>query len=244
LNTHLLTRNFFLFVLIMLASGCGSSGGQDMIYTTGPGNTSGVAVTVSPNQGPTSGGTTVTLTGPGANRIQAITIGGVAVPNFTVRSDTVISFTTPEHAPGVVDVVLDTPIGRLTLSDAFTYLAPPTVTDLEPARISTSGAMGLVLTGTGFVPGSTTVNLDGLSIVPSQATTTTLTFNAPGPCGWRGERDSDHPRWIQRQPSRRFDLRRGSDRGNPDPQRGPPQRCDRRGPDRHRVRPWFDHRQL
>lgn len=171
-----------LLFLTLLVVGCGSSDNDPLIVQTGGAGTTsiGIAVTLSPNQGPAAGGTTVILSGPGADRIESITIGGIEVENFTVTSPTSVSFITPPHAPGAVDVVADTPIGAITLNDAFTYLATPTLTSVTPSTISTSGANGVVLAGTGFVPGSTTINLDGVTIIPSQVTPTSITFSAPG----------------------------------------------------------------
>ncbi len=78
----------------------------------------------SPGNGPTLGGTAVTLDGSGLLATSDVTMGGVSVP-FTVGSDAAVTITTPGGPAGTVDIVLTSPAGPATLSSAFTYLAPP-----------------------------------------------------------------------------------------------------------------------
>jgi len=94
---------------------------------------------VSPDIGPTSGGTTVTLIGTDfVNGGTSVTFGGDAATNVNVSSGTSLTATTPAHAEGAVDVVLTTADGSATLTVAFTFTPP------ELSNISTRG---LVQTG-------------------------------------------------------------------------------------------------
>ncbi len=146
------------------------------------------AASITPTEGPTAGGTAVTLTGtnfvPGA----AVFVGGVAATNVTVVDATTITFQTPPHAAGVVDIIVTTAGGPGTLPFAFTYIALPTATALSPNLGPTSGGTLVTVTGSGFIAGATSVNLAPGTIPPGLVdvtSTTSLTFtttgNLPGP---------------------------------------------------------------
>jgi hypothetical protein len=79
---------------------------------------------ITPQVGPISGGTPVTLKGynflPGAT----VSFGGIAATGVTVVNDTTITCTTPPHAAGAVDVILTNPPGvAVTLPGGFTYVS-------------------------------------------------------------------------------------------------------------------------
>ncbi len=85
--------------------------------------------TVAPASGPTSGGTSVVITGSGflgLSGVSAVTFGGVNSTNYVVNSPTKITATAPAHTAGVVDVVVTAaggasdPTGH---TDDFTYIA-------------------------------------------------------------------------------------------------------------------------
>lgn len=78
---------------------------------------------VTPDQGPTSGGTSVAITGTGFLTVSSVTFAGVDADAFTVVSDTRIDATTPAHAVGTVDVVVTSPGGAATATDAYRYLS-------------------------------------------------------------------------------------------------------------------------
>lgn len=106
---------------------------------------------ISPASGPTAGGTSVSLTGTDFTGATAVTIGGTAATGVTVNSATSITATTPAHAPGTVDVVVTTPGGTATLTNAFSYAAPtPPVANAVSAAVaanSTNNAITLSITG-------------------------------------------------------------------------------------------------
>lgn len=83
---------------------------------------------VSPNNGPTSGGTTVTITGCGFTGATAVKFGATSATTFTVVSDTQITATSPAHATGKVDVTVTTPSGSSATgaADQFSYNGPCT----------------------------------------------------------------------------------------------------------------------
>src|SRR6185503_8249721 len=85
-------------------------------------NTAPEVISISPNSGSTSGGTSVTITGTGFSAGATVTLGGTAATNVSVVSSVSITATTPAHAAGAVDVVVTNSDGQDdTLSNGFTY---------------------------------------------------------------------------------------------------------------------------
>ncbi len=91
---------------------------------------------VSPTSGPTSGGTSVTITGTGFTSGATVTCGGSSATGVNVVSATTITATTPAHAAGAVDIVVTSPGGTSATSsdDQFTYITP-----CSPAVALTAG---------------------------------------------------------------------------------------------------------
>jgi len=119
------------------------------------------ASSLTPGQGPVTGGTTVTIIGTGFVPGQTtVTIGGITIPasQVTVSSDgTSLTFVTPPHALGKVDVTVGTP-GGTSGPLPFTYVpAAPVIT--SPTDGSTTDATPLI-EGTG-TPGDTVTVRDG-----------------------------------------------------------------------------------
>lgn len=84
---------------------------------------------VSPNTGPTSGGTNVTITGVNFVTGASVTFGAFAATNVTVTSSTTITATTPAGTAGPVTVRVTNPNTEFgTLANAFTYVTPTTLT--------------------------------------------------------------------------------------------------------------------
>ena len=105
---------------------------------------------ISPITGSELGGATVTISGrklSGANRVL---IGGTSV-NFTIVNDNTVTFITPVHSVGSVNVSLTTTAGTDELANAFTYqIAPPTVTGVNPSAGVDTGNLIVTITGTKF----------------------------------------------------------------------------------------------
>lgn len=116
---------------------------------------------VTPNTGPTAGGTSVTLDGTlfkaGAEVTFTVGTTAVAATNVVVVSAVRLTCTTPPHAAGVASVTVRNPADALegTLASAFTYLAPPTITQVSPASGLTTGGLTVTITGTAFRAGAT-----------------------------------------------------------------------------------------
>ena len=134
-------------------------------FTYGP-----VVTSVSPNAGPSSGGTTVTITGANLTGSTAVTFGSTEAASFTVNSDTAIRAESPPGI-GTVDVTVTTSDGTSPTSatDQFTYVPAPTVADVSPHAGPEAGGTSVNIKGTGFA---------GTASVSFGATATTFTINS------------------------------------------------------------------
>jgi trimeric autotransporter adhesin len=98
---------------------------------------------IAPTSGPTTGGTTVTITGAGFTGETAVKFGAVLATSVIVVSDTQITATSPAESAGTVDVTVTNPVGTsaTTLADQFTYTtAPLTVQFMTPTAAPLAGS--------------------------------------------------------------------------------------------------------
>ena len=150
--------------------------GKIDVWVTGPGGTSikkkedrftfvapaPLPPTVSairPDSGPTTGGTTVTLTGTNFTGVTSVRFGTVAASSFTVDSATSISAVTADGMAGTVNVTVTTPGGTSPTNsvDHFTFVVPPpSVTGISPTSGPSTGGTKLTISG---------VNLKGATAV-------------------------------------------------------------------------------
>jgi hypothetical protein len=102
---------------------------------------------LSPNHGPETGGTTVTITGSGLTDATGVTFGGVPGTGVQVTGDTSLSVKTPAHAPGAVDVVVTG--SSAGDSNALTYTFDPatTIDTVDPAAGPETGGTTVTITG-------------------------------------------------------------------------------------------------
>lgn len=117
---------------------------------------------ISPSQGPTTGGTTVTLTGTGLTGSTSVRFDK-APASFTVNSATQITAVTPADSAGAVPVTVISPSGTSN-AVTFTYVAAavPVVTAVAPNNGPASGGTSVTITGTGFT-GATAVRFADLA---------------------------------------------------------------------------------
>jgi formylglycine-generating enzyme required for sulfatase activity len=120
------------------------------------------AASISPSQGPTAGGTVVTITGTNLDDVNAVTIGGVAATNVTVVNQTTITAVTPSQSAGAKDVIVNGPSGVVLVSSGFTFVAgAPTIASVSPQVGSPAGGTTITITGTDLT-GATSVTVGGV----------------------------------------------------------------------------------
>jgi IPT/TIG domain len=164
----------------LLNSGPESGSESVNVYVTGPGlynDTNGIETAatytynpappridiIDPPTGATEGGNTVQITGAGfagphnePHVVSAVSFGGVPATSFKVIDDSHLSAVVPPHAHGSVDVTATSAIGTSATSvwDLYDFGPAPTVTHLSPAAGVPGGGNIVVITGTGFLPGT------------------------------------------------------------------------------------------
>ncbi len=119
---------------------------------------------LSTSSGSTAGGTQVTLTGSGFLGVYAINLGNNTIYDFTVNSDSQITFVTPPNPAGVWDLTATSAAGTSNPSSTqFTYTlaSAPAVTSLDTSSGSTAGGTTVNLSGSGFT-GATAVLFGGV----------------------------------------------------------------------------------
>ena len=122
---------------------------------------------VSPNTGPISGGTSVTITGTGFTGTTNVYFGGTPATSIKVTSATQITATTPAEQSGPVDAVtIITPSGTSAIvpADQFTYIGSTqssvAVTRSMPATVVPGANINVTLT-----PGTTFATSPGWGVM-------------------------------------------------------------------------------
>ena len=106
---------------------------------------------VSPNVGPTGGGTSVTITGANLGSGATVSFGGVPASKVNVVSSTQLQATAPAQSAGAVHVtVMHGAASATSAEDLYAY-GPPSTGSFTPSSGITGTAV--TITGTGFVPG-------------------------------------------------------------------------------------------
>jgi hypothetical protein len=138
--------------LVLFGGGTASSYLNDT-WTYGVVSAKPTITAISPISGPTSGGTTVTVTGTGFTGATKVVFGAVAATSFTVVSATKITAVSPAQAAATHNIYVTTPAGTSApvAGDEFTYTAAtPTVTSISPTSGPTAGGTTVTITGTGL----------------------------------------------------------------------------------------------
>lgn len=140
---------------------------------------------ISPTAGPTSGGTTVIITGTNLSGATAVKFGATSATSHVVNSATQITATAPAGAAGTVDVTVTTAGGTSATSaaDQFTYVAAPTVTSISPTSGPGTGGTTVIITGSNF-SGSTAVTFGATAAAGYTVNSgTQITATAPAGTG-------------------------------------------------------------
>ena len=156
----------------------GTAGTQSVVVTTpgGPGTlTNGftyvaapTVASISPNSGPLTGGTSVTITGTAFVSGATVKVGGTSATSVTFVSATSIKAVTPTGTAGAQSVVVTNPDSQSSNTNiTFTY-ATVTVASISPSSGPLAGGTAVTITGTGFASGA--------SVTIGSAAATSVTF--------------------------------------------------------------------
>ncbi len=140
---------------------------------------------INPSSGPTTGGTSVTITGSGFTCATGVSFGLTPAKSFNFDNDTQITAVSPPGS-GTVDVTVTTPSGTsaMTYDDQFTYYPPPPmVTAISQNSGPATGGTSVMITGTNFT-GATSVSF-GLTATGNFKvdSDTQITAVSPAGCG-------------------------------------------------------------
>jgi len=134
---------------------------------------------VSPNNGPTAGGTAVTITGTNFAAGATVTFGTAAATNVVVVNATTITATTPAGSAGASTVTVTVSGQSGSLANGFIY-GQPTVTSVAPNNGPAAGGTAVTITGTNFAAGATVKfgTASATNVVVVNGTTITATTPA------------------------------------------------------------------
>jgi hypothetical protein len=125
----------------------GTSNGLTYTYVTVP-----VITTLTPTQGPTAGGNTVTITGANLTGVTSVRFDGVSAA-FTAVSGTQVTAIAPSHCAGAAEVIVTTAGGTSTPAVYF-FAGVPATTGLHPDKGPTVDGTTVTITGSGLLGAS------------------------------------------------------------------------------------------
>jgi hypothetical protein len=139
---------------------------------------------ISPNQGSTGGGTTVTVTGTNLSGATAVKFGAKSAA-ITANTATSVTAVSPSGT-GTVGVTVTTP-GGTSNPLSFFYVGAPFKSSLSPVSGATAGGDTVAINGTGLST-ATAVHFGAVTATPtvvndSQLTVTVPAGTAAGPVG-------------------------------------------------------------
>jgi hypothetical protein len=124
-------------------------------YTSTSSTSLGIS-SASPSQGPTTGGTVVTITGTGFASGATVAFGSIQSTAVTVASSTQINSMSPPGDSGTVGITVNGPNAQsATLPSAFTYTSGPAVSSVSPNTGPVTGGTTVSILGSGFQTGAT-----------------------------------------------------------------------------------------
>jgi hypothetical protein len=135
--------------VVVSDEGGASTGGPDFTYVELAPSVSSVV----PAEGPSTGGTAVTINGADFESDSTVTIGGEAT-DVTVRSNGEITAVTPAQPAGSHEVVVSDEAGSSAGGPTFTYAAPPTVVSVTPSEGPAKGHTRVTIRGSHFQAGA------------------------------------------------------------------------------------------
>jgi N-acetylneuraminic acid mutarotase len=133
----------------------------------------------------------------GATGSLNVIFAGAAPATFSLTDSAHITATTASHAAGAVDVTVTNPNAEsASLTGGFTYLAPPTLTSVNPATAVNNATIPVTINGTNFYTGTpiptvkltratfADINCTGVSVSSSSQLTCNLPLTGAAPGQW------------------------------------------------------------
>ncbi len=155
-----------------------------------------VITSVTPTRGPTSGGTSVVITGTNLATATAVKFGANAATSLTVNSNTSVTAVAPARTPLNTNVTVDitvTTVGgtsNAVTADEYTYFAPPTVTAVAPSAGPLTSGNSVTITGTNFIgPSGVSAVKFGAANAVSYTVNSDTQITAVAPAGTAGTVD-------------------------------------------------------
>ena len=164
--------------MIVTDAGGPSTLGPSYTYVAPPTVTS-----IEPTQGPTAGGTSVTIKGKGFLTGSTVTIGAAATA-VTVVSETEITAKTAANPAGAQEVIVTDAGGPSTGGPKYTYVAVPIVESITPAQGPTAGSTSVKIKGKGFLA-SATVKIGSAATSVAVVSETEITAKTVATAGGR-----------------------------------------------------------
>ena len=119
-----------------------------------------MVTSVTPNSGPVTGGTSVTIKGTFFKNVRSVKFGATNATSFTVKSAKSITATSPAGAVGTVDVTVTIRGKRSSpTSPADQFEFTPTVTGVSPNTGPPAGGTPVTITGSGFAVGKSATSI-------------------------------------------------------------------------------------
>lgn len=119
---------------------------------------------ISPVSGITTGGYVMTFNGNGFDANTTFTVGGEAVTNVYVTSNTTATGLVPVGTAGWTNVAAQSGVTESTLTGAFQYIEIPYFSTIVPNMSPESGGIPVTISGGGFTE-NTVVSFNGVPLV-------------------------------------------------------------------------------
>ncbi len=158
---------------------------ETFFFVVGPARQRVAVRGVSPESGPSIGGTRVFVHGEGFRPTAEVILGGSLAGEVSYVSPHLLEVVTPAGPSGLVEIIVRNPSGSVgRLPDAFFFVAPPTPTRIEPNQGPTQGGTRVTIEGSGFDEG-VEVSFDGepgldVSVIDAQTVFVTTPPHAAG----------------------------------------------------------------
>jgi hypothetical protein len=142
-------------VTVASTAGTSTTSGADQFTYTLP-QVTGIDTTV----GPSSGGTTIMISGVGFLGATGVDVGAVPVASYTVVNDTTITAVTQADTAIADDATVDVSVispagsGPTSTADQYTYVVPPRITSISPSSVPLEGGVTLTISGADLAYGS------------------------------------------------------------------------------------------